>query len=164
MFKTIVILILIFLMKKCLPAKNYILEYQICETTVRILSEHNFEQFSCIQKHKILWWNLWLVRNTAVQLALLSLSWEAVQWPLALTGGINVTFVQQTSYLWGCKFSRTWRIWHCSPYTSSRLDYGNALLLGANISHLNRLHRLQNSAAKLIFCASKHDKCNSLSQ
>ena len=36
----------------------------------------------------------------------------------------------------------------------SRLDYGNALLLGANISHLNRLQRLQNWAAKLIFCAS----------
>ena len=39
----------------------------------------------------------------------------------------------------------------------SRLDYGNALLLGANISHLNRLQRLQNWPAKLIFCASKHD-------
>ena len=33
----------------------------------------------------------------------------------------------------------------------SRLDYGNALLLRANISHLNRLQRLQNWAAKLIF-------------
>ena len=39
----------------------------------------------------------------------------------------------------------------------SRLDYGNSLLLGTNISHINRLQRLQNWAAKLIFCASKRD-------
>ena len=36
-------------------------------------------------------------------------------------------------------------------FVLSRLDYGNALLLGANIFHLNRLQRLQNWAAKLIF-------------
>jgi hypothetical protein len=39
----------------------------------------------------------------------------------------------------------------------SRLDYGNALFLGTNISEINRLQRLQNWAAKLIFCALKHD-------
>ena len=42
----------------------------------------------------------------------------------------------------------------------SRLDYGNALLLGPNTSHLNGLQRLQNCAAvsgKAYFCASKHD-------
>ena len=39
----------------------------------------------------------------------------------------------------------------------SRLDYGNALLLGINKSDLTRLQRLQNWAAKLIFCANKYD-------
>ena len=49
----------------------------------------------------------------------------------------------------------------CSSVTRylvlSRLDYGNALLLGANTTQINRLQHLQNWAAKLIFCASKHD-------
>ncbi len=39
----------------------------------------------------------------------------------------------------------------------SRLDYGNALLLGANSTDLNRLQHFQNWAAKLIFSASKFD-------
>jgi hypothetical protein len=39
----------------------------------------------------------------------------------------------------------------------SRLDYGNALLLGINQSDLIRLQRLQNWASKLIFCAKKRD-------
>ena len=39
----------------------------------------------------------------------------------------------------------------------SRLDYGNALLLGINKTDLNKLQRLQNWAAKLIFCANKRD-------
>ena len=39
----------------------------------------------------------------------------------------------------------------------SRLDYGNALLLGANTSHIKRLQRFQNWAAKIIFYASKRD-------
>ena len=38
-----------------------------------------------------------------------------------------------------------------------KLDYGNALLLGANVTHLDRLQHLQNWAAKLIFCAKKYD-------
>ena len=33
----------------------------------------------------------------------------------------------------------------------SRLDYGNALLYGANARDLNRLQSFQNRAAKLIF-------------
>ena len=49
----------------------------------------------------------------------------------------------------------------CSSVTRylvlSRLDYANALLLGANTTQINRLQHLQNWAAKLIFCASKHD-------
>ena len=39
----------------------------------------------------------------------------------------------------------------------SRLDYGNALFLGINQTDLNKLQRLQNWAAKLIFCAKKQD-------
>ncbi len=39
----------------------------------------------------------------------------------------------------------------------SRLDYGNALLLGSNKSDLMKLQRIQNWAVKLIFCASKQD-------
>ena len=39
----------------------------------------------------------------------------------------------------------------------SRLDYANAVLLGANATDIARLQRLQNWAAKLIFCAKKHD-------
>ena len=35
--------------------------------------------------------------------------------------------------------------------------YGNALLLGINQIDLNKLQRLQNWAAKLIFCAKKQD-------
>ena len=46
----------------------------------------------------------------------------------------------------------------------SRLDYGNALLLGANTSDLNRLQRLQNWAAKLIFLCFQTWPRNSLSQ
>ena len=57
----------------------------------------------------------------------------------------------------------------CSSVTRSlvlsRLDYGNALLLGANTTQINRLQHLQNWAAKLIFCASEQDHaCNSFSQ
>ena len=39
----------------------------------------------------------------------------------------------------------------------SRLDYGNALLLGINQTDLSKLQRLQNWAAKLIFCSKKQD-------
>lgn len=39
----------------------------------------------------------------------------------------------------------------------SRLDYGNALLYGANVQDLNRLQSLQHRAAKLIFSASRLD-------
>ena len=39
----------------------------------------------------------------------------------------------------------------------SRLNYGNALLLGSNVSPINRLRKFQNWAAKLIFCATKQD-------
>ena len=39
----------------------------------------------------------------------------------------------------------------------SRLDYGNALLYGANARDLNRLQSFQNRAAKLIFSASRFD-------
>ena len=39
----------------------------------------------------------------------------------------------------------------------SRLDYGNALLLGSNVSSISRLQKFQNWAAKLIFCAAKQD-------
>ena len=39
----------------------------------------------------------------------------------------------------------------------SRLDNGNALLLGTNLSHIDRLQKLQNWAAKLVFCAKKYD-------
>ena len=37
----------------------------------------------------------------------------------------------------------------------SRLDYGNILLLGSNVSEIARLQRLQNWAAKIIFLAAK---------
>ena len=40
----------------------------------------------------------------------------------------------------------------------SRLDYGNALLLGSNVSSISRLQKFQNWAAKLIFCAAKQDQ------
>ena len=50
---------------------------------VRIL-EHNFEQFSCIQKQKIydeiFGWFVYM----EVQYGVMALYWEAVQWPLAL--------------------------------------------------------------------------------
>ena len=39
----------------------------------------------------------------------------------------------------------------------SRLDYSNALFLGINQTDLNKLQRLQNWAAKLIFCAKKQN-------
>lgn len=39
----------------------------------------------------------------------------------------------------------------------SRLDYGNALLLGSNQTDIARLQRLQNWGAKLIFRATKYD-------
>ena len=39
----------------------------------------------------------------------------------------------------------------------SRLDYANALLLGANLTSIQRLQRLQNWGAKLIFRAPKSD-------
>ncbi|XP_072024929.1 uncharacterized protein [Amphiura filiformis] len=39
----------------------------------------------------------------------------------------------------------------------SRLDYGNALILGSNQVDLAKLQRLQNWAVKLIHCANKRD-------
>lgn len=39
----------------------------------------------------------------------------------------------------------------------SRLDYANAVLLGTNASNISRLQRLQNWAAKLIFCVKKRE-------
>ena len=39
----------------------------------------------------------------------------------------------------------------------SRLDYGNALLLGCSESNICRLQRIQNWSAKLIYKAMKHD-------
>ena len=39
----------------------------------------------------------------------------------------------------------------------SRLDYANAVLLGTKAANISRLQRLQNWAAKLIFCATKRD-------
>ena len=39
----------------------------------------------------------------------------------------------------------------------SRLDYGNILLLGSNVTEIARLQRLQNWAAKIIFLAAKKD-------
>ena len=39
----------------------------------------------------------------------------------------------------------------------SRLDYANAVLLGTKLVNISRLQRLQNWAAKLIFCATKRD-------
>ena len=40
---------------------------------------------------------------------------------------------------------------------SSRLDYANSLLYGANSSQIQRLQKVQNRAAKLIFMLRKHD-------
>ena len=40
---------------------------------------------------------------------------------------------------------------------TSRLDYANSLLFGISLKDCNRLQRIQNRAAKLIFCASKYD-------
>ena len=39
----------------------------------------------------------------------------------------------------------------------SRIDNGNAILLGSNQTDITRLQRLQNWSAKLIFCARKYD-------
>lgn len=44
----------------------------------------------------------------------------------------------------------------------SRLDYGNSLLFGAKENELDRLQRLQNWAAKLIFKARKDSSASSL--
>jgi hypothetical protein len=44
----------------------------------------------------------------------------------------------------------------------SRLDYGNALLLGSNQSDLSKLQRLQNWAVKLIHRANKYDHATPL--
>ena len=44
----------------------------------------------------------------------------------------------------------------------SRLDYGNALLAGSNAKDIARLQRLQNWAAKLIFCKSRRDHASPL--
>ena len=46
----------------------------------------------------------------------------------------------------------------------SRLDYGNILLMGSNTTGINRLQRLQNWAAKLIFQAAKRDHASPLIQ
>jgi hypothetical protein len=46
----------------------------------------------------------------------------------------------------------------------SRLDYGNVLLMGANITDISRLQTLQNWAAKLIFLAKKRDHASPLLQ
>ena len=45
---------------------------------------------------------------------------------------------------------------------SSRLDYGNILLLGSNLTEIARLQRLQNWAAKIIFLAVKKDHASPL--
>ncbi|XP_072050334.1 uncharacterized protein [Amphiura filiformis] len=45
----------------------------------------------------------------------------------------------------------------------SRLDYGNALLLGARQADISRLQRLQNWSAKLIFRATKYDHASPFS-
>ena len=42
-------------------------------------------------------------------------------------------------------------------FVSSRLDNGNALLYGLPLSQLNRLQRLQNTAAHIILRLKKHD-------
>ena len=42
----------------------------------------------------------------------------------------------------------------------SRMDYGNALLMGAYSKDIARLQRLQNWSAKLIFCARKFDRAS----
>ena len=39
----------------------------------------------------------------------------------------------------------------------SRLDYGNALLMGSSSTNIMKLQRLQNWSAKIIFCARKFD-------
>jgi hypothetical protein len=44
----------------------------------------------------------------------------------------------------------------------SRLDYGNSLLIGAKECDLDKLQRLQNWAAKLIFRAKKDDSASNL--
>ena len=46
----------------------------------------------------------------------------------------------------------------------SRLDYGNALLMGANITDIARLQTLQNWAAKLIYRANKMDHVSPILQ
>ena len=42
-------------------------------------------------------------------------------------------------------------------FVTSRLDYSNSLLYGTSKKEINRLQRLQNRAAKLIFNAPKYD-------
>ena len=44
----------------------------------------------------------------------------------------------------------------------SRLDYGNILLLGSNVTEIARLQRLQSWAAKIIFLAAKKDHASPL--
>ena len=44
----------------------------------------------------------------------------------------------------------------------SRLDYGNILLLGSNVTEIGRLQRLQNWAAKITFLAAKKDHASPL--
>ena len=46
----------------------------------------------------------------------------------------------------------------------SRLDYANILLMGSKATDINRLQRLQNWAAKIIFCAAKQDHASTFLQ
>ena len=52
----------------------------------------------------------------------------------------------------------------CRAIALSRLDYANSLLYGASDSQIQRLQRVQNRAAKLIFKARKRDHVTPLLQ
>ena len=72
-------------------------------------------------------------------------------------------------YLYNIRHIRKYLTTECTEklihaFITSRLDYCNSLLYGVPDHHIQRLQRVMNASARLIFCAPKHCHITALLQ